>query len=79
MANDSSINQKLMEHASKRVHLGDGAYAHFDGWNIWLTTLEGDRVALEHSTFDALVTYRAELKKKFVDAGAIPPGRGILG
>lgn len=32
---------------SNKVYLGDGLYFHYDGFQVWLTTLEGMEVALE--------------------------------
>lgn len=41
------------------VHLGDGAYASFDGYQLWLAANhhENRLVALEPSAFRALVAY----------------------
>jgi len=43
-----------------RRYLGDGVYASFDGWQVWLTTdrLEGQHsIALEPSVFADLMKY----------------------
>lgn len=45
-------------------YLGDGVYASFDGYQIWLKTLEGHRIALEPSVFDNLVNYKERLIEK---------------
>lgn len=45
-------------------YLGDGVYASFDGFQIWLDTRaqpEVNRIALEPETFDALLRYQREL------------------
>jgi len=44
-------------------YLGDGLYAHFDGWHIWLTTQEGMAVALEPVVLAALFNYIEKLKR----------------
>jgi len=40
--------------SGQNVYLGDGVYAHFDGYQIWLETQEGMRIALEPAVFKAL-------------------------
>lgn len=48
----------------ERRYIGDGVYANFDGYQIWLCT---DRdgithsIALEPQTFDALLQYQRDL------------------
>lgn len=63
------------------LHIGDGIYVSFDGYNIWIAVNHHqNKVAcLEPGVFEALVIYRAELKKKYVASGHLPEGRGILG
>ena len=39
------------------TYLGDGVYAEFDGWQIWLRGEAPERIALEPAVFEALVTY----------------------
>ena len=50
-----------------RQYLGDGVYAEFDGYQIWLYTNDGyqdtNRIALEPSVFLALQTYEKNLTK----------------
>lgn len=44
----------------KEEYLGDGLYAHDDGWLFWLRAPRGDGnhlVALEDSTFDAFLRF----------------------
>jgi hypothetical protein len=51
---------------SREIYLGDGLYAHFDGYQIWLRAprTDGDHeVALELQVFDALVAYREQIYK----------------
>jgi hypothetical protein len=38
-------------------YLGDGVYASFDGYQTWLQTLEGYRIALEPAVMAALIAY----------------------
>lgn len=51
--------------APKKVYLGDGAYASYDGWQIIVTTENGyqttNTIALEPSVYDALVEYATQL------------------
>ena len=52
-----------------KVYLGDGAYADFDGYQIWLTAENGievtDRIALEPKVFKALLAYHGKIKETF--------------
>lgn len=50
-------------HAYKE-YLGDAVEASFDGYHIWLTTLDGNnqRIALEPPVFRALVEYEKRLR-----------------
>jgi sialic acid synthase SpsE len=54
----------------KSRYLGDGLYAEYDGWHIWL---KADRdgmthsVALEPPVWNALVAYVDDLKKEHGD------------
>ena len=47
--------------SQERQYLGDGVYAEFDGYQIWLLTSDGysitNRIALEPSVFHALVRF----------------------
>ena len=48
----------------KETYLGDGLYASFDGWCIWLRAPREDgdhRVALEPPVFAALISYEKHL------------------
>lgn len=51
---------------NKETYLGDGAYARFDGFQIWVwADRDGRRheVALEPEAFAALVKFDASLRK----------------
>ena len=56
----------------KKVYLGDGAYAEFDGFGIALTAENGiavtDRVYLEPEVYRALVRFVESLKPAGADA-----------
>ncbi|MCP4902636.1 MAG: hypothetical protein GY906_37200 [bacterium] len=48
------------------TYLGDGVYATFDGYNIWLDLRGQDdftRIALEPAVLDALNQFRDEIKE----------------
>jgi len=48
----------------EKRYIGDGVYASFDGYQIWLTTERDGRthsIALEAETFDALIQYQKDL------------------
>ena len=45
----------------KRRYLGDGVYASFDGFHIWLYTQEGNKIALEPVVYNALTTYHTDV------------------
>jgi hypothetical protein len=62
-----------------KSYIGDGVYATFDGYNIWLSTQSGSTIALEPGVFDALLNYRAGLKAKFLESGHIEPTNGMFG
>lgn len=47
--------------APRDEYLGDGVYASFDGYQIWLKTQEGNAIALEGPVLAALDRYRAYL------------------
>lgn len=48
-------------------YLGDGVYASFDGYQIWLKTDRGDgvrnEIAIEPEVFESLTRYNADLDK----------------
>lgn len=56
---------------SEKLHLGDGAYVHSDGYYLWVTTQRGDvlhEVALEPSALVALVRYAVTCDPGLADA-----------
>lgn len=55
-----------------REYLGDGVYAAFDGYQVWLRTLEGNQIALEPAVFVALEDYVRRLKE------SVKPPSGIV-
>jgi hypothetical protein len=59
-------NQSEESVASKAEYLGDGVYASFDGYQIWLAANDPQNkvVALEPEVFAALVAYAEELRAK---------------
>jgi hypothetical protein len=55
------------ERMREQQYLGDGVYAAFDGFSIWLTTPRADgvhRIALEPSVFKALVDYARRIQER---------------
>lgn len=42
-------------------YMGDGVYAYFDGYHLWLTTQEGMRIALEPEVYQAVLAYGAHI------------------
>jgi hypothetical protein len=56
-------------------YLGDGVYASFDGYHIWLTTGSHreeeatNKVALEPPVFDALHKYQQEIAAQLEEPG----------
>ncbi len=55
------MTQKESPERPERTYLGDGAYASFDGYQVWIETDNGieitNRVALEKETFEALLQF----------------------
>lgn len=60
----SEMDAILPEAPHDRDYLGDGVYVGHDGYQIWLGTQYGNRIALEPSVMAALLRY----------AGRIAPG-----
>lgn len=60
---------KHPEGTSHFRYLGDGVYAHFDGFQVWLTANHHDpreatdKIALEAETLDAFLRYLTALKE----------------
>ena len=57
----------MSEHTDQE-YIGDGVYASFDGFQIWLAADNHKNVviALEPNIFDALIAYRERLIEKYV-------------
>jgi hypothetical protein len=59
----------MSQMVSDREYLGDGVYAEFDGFQIWLAANDGirdyARIALETSVMHALQDYRQRLNKTY--------------
>lgn len=55
------------EEISRGRHLGDGVYASFDGFQIWLAVNDHRNrvVAIEPGVFNELVRYQQDLKAHF--------------
>jgi hypothetical protein len=50
--------ERVSPMTSKQTYLGDGVYAEFDGWQIWLGLEKGERlIALEPSVMERLKDY----------------------
>ncbi len=54
-----------------KQYLGDGAYVHYDGWQIWVTTTNGisttNEIAFEPEVMERLIAYNnkiLELRKE---------------
>lgn len=50
-----------------KSYLGDGVYAQFDGFHIWIYTSDGikesEKIALEQKVLDQLVKFNNECRK----------------
>ena len=58
------------------VYLGDGVYASFDGYHIWLDLRGQDsttRIALEPQTMIALISYNERVQRDIRNALAAAP------
>lgn len=60
------------------TYLGDGVYASFDGYQIWLDTRAQEpvnRIALEPAAYSALLKYVEHLRRKAVaESSETKPG-----
>lgn len=52
-------------------YLGDGVYASFDGYQIWLArgTHENKVIALDPEVFESLIDYQRDLNKEINKEG----------
>ena len=48
--------------ARNKDYLGDGVYAEFDGYQVWLSTLEGMSIAIEPPVLVALNNFFERMK-----------------
>lgn len=60
--------------AMNKDYLGDGVYAEFDGYQVWLSTLEGHRIALEPAVYIALGRYVDRLREQPSDGTCVRCG-----
>lgn len=60
----------MYDDVQDQIYLGDGVYAHHDGYQIWLTTQEGMEIALEPEVLCALDQYRTMLVNRANAAAA---------
>ena len=66
-----------MRNINDKVYLGDAVYAQFDGFNIQLTTGDGNNqiIYLEQPVMDALIKYnealKAEIEKRVQQEGKV--------
>jgi hypothetical protein len=42
---------------NKETYIGDGVYAGFDGYQVWIWTQEGSKIALEKDVMISLLIY----------------------
>lgn len=52
-----------MDAKMDKQYIGDGVYIYFDGYQIWLETLEGDHIALEYAVWQEVVEYGKKVFK----------------
>jgi hypothetical protein len=52
--------------AAHKEYIGDGVYASFDGFQIWLES-GSNRIALEPGVFRSLILYSDSLNKKLTE------------
>jgi hypothetical protein len=66
MTENTILLERGDEEPWSKDYLGDGVYASFDGWHMWLRTSDGLRVtneiALEPAVYSALVRYATRLQ-----------------
>ena len=62
------MNELIVAGEREQVYLGDGLYASFDGYQIWLRTSDGlsvtNTIALEPQVMKALSDYAAKVFQK---------------
>jgi hypothetical protein len=54
--------------SSKKRYIGDGVYAEYDGYSIWLTTENGiettNRICLDPEIYDSLTQFVESIKSE---------------
>lgn len=55
-----------------KEYLGDGLYAHHDGYQFWLTTPQGNAVALEPKVLESFFVYVAAKMNWIIDISMRP-------
>ena len=67
MSNDRNIMAKDRE-GKQKAYLGDGVYAVYNGFGIWLTTEDGvtatDAIFIEPAVLDALIRFSEAASKE---------------
>lgn len=56
--------------ANEKTYIGDGVYAHHDGYHIWLTTPEGMAIALEPGLPSAVLAYESYVRESYLPDGS---------
>lgn len=46
-----------MPKPQEQQYLGDGVYAFYDGYQVWVETVPGNKIALEFSVMQELIRY----------------------
>lgn len=49
-----------MSELQKHQYIGDGVYVCHDGYQLWLYTQQGNRIALDVSVMESLIRYYKE-------------------
>lgn len=49
----------MLDNLTRKSYLGDGVYVGWDGYQVWLYTLEGMQIALEPMVLATLLDYTA--------------------
>jgi len=62
--------------SAEKRYLGDGVYASFDGYHVWIWTSDGiresEKIALESTVLFALNTYDRDMRKQPIRIGDRP-------
>lgn len=67
--------EQLVKRLMDKHYIGDGAYVHHDGFNVWLTTSDGtrdtNRVCLEPSVMASFEAWMKTTKGLIAEIGVI--------